>query len=78
MALREATALQIEPGTLALCFGYSTQKWETANGALKSIYANATAAWQEVNGIARTQLELDEVPADTARFLTTVLGERID
>jgi hypothetical protein len=78
VALREAAALQIEPGTLALCFGYSTQKWETANGALKAVYANAAPAWQEVNGVARTQLELDEVPADAARFLTTVLGERTE
>lgn len=75
VALQEATALQIEPGTLALCFGYSTQKWETANGALKAVYANAAPVWQEVNGVARTQLELEDVPADAARFLSTVLGE---
>jgi hypothetical protein len=30
-ALKSGPALRIEPGTLALCFGYSTQNWAVAN-----------------------------------------------
>lgn len=71
---QEGPRLHIEPGTLALCFGYSTQNWEAAFGALKAIYASPAPAWEAVNEVAVTQLELDSVPADALRFLTTVLG----
>ena len=35
VALSSAQELGIEPGTLALCFGYSTGQWAVANGSLK-------------------------------------------
>jgi hypothetical protein len=69
----EGPRLHIEPGTLALCFGYSTQKWDAAFGALKAIYASPAPAWEAVNEVAGTQLELDSIAADASRFLTTVL-----
>lgn len=72
---QEGPRLQIEPGTLALCFGYSTQKWEAAFGALKAIYASPAPAWEAVNAVAGAQLELGSLPADASRFLTAVLGE---
>lgn len=75
---QEGPRLQIEPGTLALCFGYSTQKWEAAFGALKTIYSSPAPAWQAVNGIANTQLNLDSIPQDASHFLTTVLGASIE
>lgn len=71
---QEGPPLGIEPGTLALCFGYSTQRWDAAFGALKSIYSSPAPAWQAVNKVADTQLELDSVPQDAARFVTAVLG----
>jgi hypothetical protein len=71
---QEGPRLHIEPGTLALCFGYSTQKWEAAVGALKAIYASPAPAWAAVNAVASTQLRLDSISKDASRFLTTVLG----
>ena len=35
VALRVSTELHIEPGTLALCFGYSTGNWAVANSAMQ-------------------------------------------
>lgn len=75
---QEGPRLRIEPGTLALCFGYSTQKWEAAFGALKTIYSSPAPAWQAVNGVAGTQLELDSISQDASRFLTTVLGQHAE
>jgi hypothetical protein len=71
---QEGPRLHIEPGTLALCFGYSTQKWEAAFGALKAIYAASAPAWEAVNEIAAGQLEFDSIPQDASRFLATILG----
>jgi hypothetical protein len=71
---QEGPPLGIEPGTLALCFGYSTQRWDAAFGALKSIYPSPAPAWQAVNEVAEAQLELDSVPQDAARFVSAVLG----
>jgi hypothetical protein len=71
---QEGPSLHIEPGTLALCFGYSTQNWEAASGALKAIYASPAPAWEAVNTIATTQLHFDSIPQDASRFLAAVLG----
>ncbi len=73
-ALESASALQIEPGTLALCFGFSTGDWRTANASLGHIYSSAQPVWASVNAVARQQLDLDEAVPDAADFLDTVLG----
>jgi hypothetical protein len=78
VARLEGPALQIEPGTLALCFGYSTQNWQAAYGALKAIYASPAPAWEAVNAVADSQLRLDSIPQDASRFLTTVLGRPME
>ena len=36
--LGASTELAIEPGTLALCFGYSTKDWPTSTAAMRHIY----------------------------------------
>jgi hypothetical protein len=74
-ATAAAGELQIEPGTLALCFGYSTGDWRTANAALGEIYAPAQPVWQGVNAVAHEQLDLAELPGDAGDFLDAVLGE---
>jgi Zn-dependent peptidase ImmA (M78 family) len=74
-ALNVASDLKIEPGTLALCFGYSTGDWATAMGALPYIYASAKPVWQEVNSIAISQLSFSELPEDTILYLKNILGE---
>ncbi len=74
-ALERAAALRIEPGMIAQLFGYSTGEWNKANGALRHIYAQTLPVWREVNGFARTQLDLESIPADAVDFLDAVLGK---
>lgn len=74
-ALDASNDLGIEPGTLALCFGYSTGEWAIANAAMQHIYASPKPVWREVNRIALTQLSLDRIPDDTQAYLQAVLGD---
>jgi len=73
-ALHVANELHIEPGTLALCFGYSTGLWPIANGAMKHIYSAAKPVWKEINAIAWKQLQLGSVTEDARPYLESVLG----
>jgi hypothetical protein len=66
--------LGIEPGTLALCFGFSTRDWATANAAIRFIYAEPHPVWIEVNRIANRQLAFDQIPDDARSYVNTVLG----
>ena len=72
--LKAAAAVRIEPGTLALCFGYSTQNWAVANSAMKFIYSAPKPVWAEVNRLAASELDLDQVPSDARSYLSAVLG----
>lgn len=74
-ALSVAEDLQIEPGTLALCFGHSTGDWAIAIGALSYIYTSPKPVWREINSIAMSQLSLSELPDDTVGYLKNVMGE---
>jgi hypothetical protein len=69
-----SNALRIEPGTLALCFGYSTSNWRTANAAMKYIYTAPKPAWKEINRIARMQMHADFITEDSRTYLESVLG----
>ena len=73
-ALNSGPALGIEPGTLALCFGYSTQNWAVANSAMKFIYSAPKPVWEEVNRLAARELALDHIPTDARSYVTAVLG----
>lgn len=73
-ALGAAGELRIEPGTLALAFGYTTGEWPLANGALKRIYDEPADVWRLINAYARDQLSLDQAPEDAADFVREVLG----
>jgi hypothetical protein len=75
IAITASETLRIEPGMLAQCFGYSTGDWRTANASLKNIYASRIPVWREVNGIARHELILDDIPEDAAEYLEAVLGQ---
>jgi hypothetical protein len=66
--------LRIEPGTLALCFGYSTGNWQVANAAMSHIYAIAKPVWREINQVAVQQLVAERMPDDAVPFLTAVMG----
>ncbi len=69
-----ARELRIEPGTLALCFGHSTQDWARAMKAMKFIYQKAIPVWSQVNGIADHELLWDAISEDNQAYLRAVMG----
>jgi hypothetical protein len=73
-AVAAGKELRIEPGTLALCFGYSTGDWRTANASMRRIYDAPRPVWQVVNDVALQELTLDDAPADAAEFIEVILG----
>ena len=74
LALRVSTELHIEPGTIALCFGYSTGNWAVANSAMRFIYDAPRPVWNEVNRLTLSQLDLEQLPSDSSSYLNTILG----
>lgn len=72
--LQTAPQVQIEPGTLALCFGHTTGEWAKANAAMKVIYAQPQPVWTEVNQVAQRELDWAVIPEDTRFFLRAVIG----
>ncbi len=72
--LRAGPALKIEPGTLALCFGYSTRNWAVVNSAMKFIYGAGKPVWQEVNRVAMRELDISRIPEDARSYVSSVLG----
>jgi hypothetical protein len=72
--LRASQQLHVEPGTLALCFGYSTQNWAMTNSSMRFIYPRPSPVWEFVNRIAVSQLNMQELPSDARGFLEAVLG----
>lgn len=74
-AIDSADGLGIEPGTLALCFGYSTGNWSVANAAIQWIYSTSKPVWREINNIALGQLDLDRIPEDLRAYVRAVLGD---
>ena len=72
--LKASQTLQVEPGTLALCFGYSTQNWAMTNSSMRFIYPRPSPVWEYVNRVAVSQLNTDKLPSDARRFLETVLA----
>jgi len=66
--------LGIEPGTLSLCFGYSTGDWATANAAIGRIYRRPSPVWEEINRAALAQLVLDLLPDDAQNYVQAILG----
>jgi Zn-dependent peptidase ImmA (M78 family) len=75
VAMEAAPQLSIEPGTLALCFGYSTGDWATANAAIQRIYSGPRPVWAEVNRVAASQLAFDLIPDDSRAYLKAILGD---
>lgn len=73
-ALESVAQNHVEPGVVALMYGYASGNWAIATGALKVLYANERAVWQEVNRVALSQLRLDQIPDDSVDYLETVMG----
>lgn len=73
-ATRVGHAERIEPGTVALAFGYATNAWATANASLKHIYAQPLDVWKVVNTIALRQMDLQGLPEEFESYVRAVLG----
>lgn len=72
--LRLSEPLAIEPGTLALCYGHSTNNWPVATRSLDHIYREKLDAWQVINQIAMGQVIWDLLGDDAASYLRAVMG----
>jgi hypothetical protein len=72
--LNTAQSARIEPGTLALCYGYSTNDWAKAQAAMKLIYVAKQPVWREVNNVALKQIEWTNISNDFALFMHAVMG----
>lgn len=77
-ALEAATPYAIEPGTLALCLGHQLSAWPLVMASLKHIYSERHDVWRQVNEIAATQLNWDEITSDSAIWLRAVLSGNAD
>jgi len=73
-AQRVGATERIEPGTVALAFGYATKRWDTANAALGHIYSQPYDAWRAINQVAMRHLQWDALPDESESFLRAVMG----
>ena len=65
---------QIEPGTLALCYGYQTSDWKTAHAALNHIYDCKHDVWRFLNDTAAKQLDWTAYNDDEKAYIRAVMG----
>lgn len=65
---------RIEPGTIALCYGFATGEWPTAQAALQHIYSQAMPAWEVINRIATQQMNWANLSDENIHFLKAVMG----
>lgn len=63
----------VEPGTLALCLAYRRNAWPVAMSALRFIYGEQKPAWREVNSIADTELDWNQLGDEAAQYLRNVM-----
>lgn len=73
-ALKQGWLHQIEPGTLALCYGHATGEWKTVQAALPRIYNSNIEVWKVVNTIASHEIGWGALSDDSASFLRAVMG----
>jgi hypothetical protein len=73
-ALALGPQTRIEPGTIALCYGYATGEWAVVQNAMKHIYTNAAPAWEAVNRIAASQMAWGDLSDENAHFLKAIMG----
>lgn len=73
-AIRVGQIERIEPGTLALAYGYATKNWDTANRALTHIYDSPYDAWRAINQIAMREMRWDSLSDEAEHFIRAVMG----
>ena len=71
---RQGKASSIEPGTLALCYGYTTKNWATANKAMKFIYEKPSPVWSPINKIALSQINWENMSDESMSYIRAVMG----
>lgn len=72
--MRAAQLNAIEPGTLALCYGYTTKDWATAQKSMQFIYDNPVQVWEGVNKIAATQIQWEQLSDESSSYVRAVMG----
>lgn len=72
--LRVSSQYRIEPGTLALCYGYSTKQWSIANRALDYIYNQKLDAWKIINAHANKELTWGNLTDDNENYIRAIIG----
>lgn len=65
---------RIEPGTLALAYGYTTGNWATANAALAHIYQQPFDAWRAINLVASREIAWSSLSDESESFVRAVMG----
>jgi hypothetical protein len=73
-ALEASKDLQIEPGTLALCLGHSTKRWDKAFASMEFIYSLEEPLWKTINTIAATQIDLSVLSEEFSSYLHKIMG----
>lgn len=73
-ALRVGEIERIEPGTVAMAFGYAEHAWPTAMAALAHIYDQPRNVWEVVNRLAFQQLAWSELHDESQSFIQAVMG----
>jgi len=73
-ALSHGQKARIEPGTIAVCYGYATGEWAVVQNAMKHIYTNSAPAWEAVNRIAASEMKWDDLSDENVHFLKAVMG----
>ena len=71
---RTGNERQIEPGTLALCYGYSTKNWTLVNRALRFIYDSTIETWKPINQLATDEISWENISEDSCSYIRAVLG----
>ena len=71
---RTGNERQIEPGTLALCYGYSTRNWALVNRALRLIYDSTIETWKRINQFAIDEISWENISEDSCSYIRAVLG----
>ena len=71
---KAATIRKIEPGTLALCYGFQSADWKTAYAALNHIYNSKHDVWRFLNLTASKQLDWSAYRDDEAAYVRAVMG----
>ena len=65
---------RIEPGTLALCYGYYTGRWAIATSAVKLLYENEDCSANKINSLALQQLDTSNLSVESLSYLKRVMN----